>query len=617
MNMKRMEEQLNDYKVISFDIFDTLVNRCVGSPHGIFSVMEKVLCEKYGEEYSGFSAKRIRAERRALDAADKEEISLTDIYKHLIINRKDTVLQMEKDMEIELSAANIEMYQLYQECINRNKRVVLCSDMYLDMETIKKILEKNQYFGYEQLYLSSDRNKRKSTGNLFKEMIQETGVLPEEILHIGDNLKTDYLRAKKEGIKAFHYIPVKRHEGNDTYPYNIFYGDMPKKFSKALYWKQIGEYSLGNFLFGYVEWLTKELEAGQYDRVFFLSRDGFIMQKAMELMASKELINKSSYLYASRRALIVPALHLYEGYQERCGIMFWKKHYTIKEFVGNFGLEYEEYQEKIEKIVSNPMRVYERDELFTNSELLQVYECLEQNIAENSIKEYELLIGYFKQEGFAGKVAIVDSGWFGNLQNAIEKNIKEAGIQAEVHGYYIGIRESCRYFESQKMKAYLYFGKERMDNQINEIRATAVVEAFCSHNEGSAKCFKKENESFIPVLKEDGSHEKQHEILNSIQNGALDRIKLLNKVQSFDIRHYEPQVYFYGFYRVAIMPTLYDAWEIGGFVEDGDLHGTGYYLIHPDRLKRDIHELNWKLGQLKRVLRLKLDYMKIYDCLDR
>ncbi len=617
MNIKKIEEQLNDYEVISFDIYDTLVNRCVGSPRKIFSIIEKVLCEKYGDEYSGFATKRIEAERQALYFSDKEEISLTDIYNRLNMNRKDMVFQLEEDTEIELSVANIEMFKLYQECINRKKRVVICSDMYLDVEIVKKILEKNYYIGYEQLYLSSDRNKRKSTGALFKELIIETGVLPEKIFHIGDNYKSDCLCAKKEGIRAFHYFPVKRYEENYTYPYNIFYGDMPKEFLKDFYWEQVGKYSLGNFLFGFTKWLISKLEAGHYDHVFFLSRDGFIMQKAMEIMASKELINKSSYLYASRRSLIVPALHLYDSYKERCAIMFWKKHYSIKEFVSNFGVEYEDYKEKIEKFIKNPDYVYERDELFSNTELISIYKCLEQMIEENSKKEYELLIQYLKQEGFEGNVAIVDTGWFGNLQNAIEKNISVARVNAKVHGYYIGIRDKCKYFENQAMSAYLYYGQEHMHNQINEIRATAVVEAFFSHNECSTKCFKKENGSIVPVLQNNHSDNKKCDILNTLQKSALDRVKQLNMLKNINVQYYDPEVYFYGFYRIGIRPTLFDAWEIARFVENVDIHGTGYYLKHPNRIKKDIHELNWKLGQLKRVLRLKLDYMKVYALFDR
>lgn len=617
MTLSNIKDKLNMYEIISFDVFDTLINRCVGNPHNVFLVMEKELCEKYGNDYIGFAKKRITAERQANNFSDKEEISLAEIYRYLDINRKDIVCQLEKDIEIELSVVNFEIFKIYQECLNQKKRIVICSDMYLDKETIKKILEKNQYTGYEQIYLSSDRNKRKSTGTIYKELITEAGVAPRKILHIGDNFISDYFHAKKEGISAFHYSPVKRYKEDYIYPYNIFYGDMPKEFSRNFYWEQVGKYSLGNFLFGYSKWLVRELEDDQYDHVFFLSRDGFIMQKAMEMMASEKLIGKSSYLYVSRRALIVPSLYLYKSYRERCEIMFWKKHYTIEEFVSNFGIEYEDYKEKIEKLIKNPSYVYERDELFSNTELLSVYKCLEQTIEENSKKEHELLIRYIKQEGFEGNVAIVDTGWFGNLQNAIEKNISVAGINAKVHGYYIGIRDKCKYFGSQVMSAYLYFGQKYMNNQINEIRATSVVEAFFSHDEGSTKCYAVSGDKIVAILKKNELNKEKCAILNKIQVEALKRVKYLNSITSINFLNFPSEVFFEGFCRVSLKPTVKDAWVLGKFVENKNIHGTLYYFFKLNRLKYDTYEMNWKLGQLKRVLRLKCDYMKIYDFVDR
>ena len=242
MNVNNVKDKLNRYDVISFDIFDTLIYRCVGNPHNIFFEIEKVLYERYGNDYIGFAQKRIIAERQAISFSDKEEILLNEIYKYLDINRKDIVCQLEKDIEIELSVVNFEMLEIYQECLNQKKRVVMCSDMYLDKETIEKILQKNRCADYEQLFLSSDRNKRKSTGTLYQELIDETGVMPKKILHIGDNFISDYLHAKKKGIAAFHYSPAKRYKENYTYPYNIFYGDMPRKFSRNFYWEQVGKW---------------------------------------------------------------------------------------------------------------------------------------------------------------------------------------------------------------------------------------------------------------------------------------------------------------------------------------------------------------------------------------
>ena len=40
----------------------------------------------------------------------------------------------------------------------------------------------------------------------------------------------------------------------------------------------------GPFLYGFVRWLNKELLKKGYDRIFFFSRDGYMMKKAFEII---------------------------------------------------------------------------------------------------------------------------------------------------------------------------------------------------------------------------------------------------------------------------------------------------------------------------------------------
>ena len=78
-----------------------------------------------------------------------------------------------------------------------------------------------------------------------------------------------------------------------------------------------------------------------------------------------------------------------------------------------------------------------------------------------------------------------------------------------------------------------------------------------------------------------------------------------------------PNAYFYGFYRIGIKPTLYDAWNLGKFVENNQLRGTWYYIFHLNHLKRDTQDMYWKIGQLKRVLKIKINYFRLQNLLDR
>lgn len=99
--------------------------------------------------------------------------------------------------------------------------------------------------------------------------------------------------------------------------------------NKDYFWKR-GYNCLGPLLYSYSKWLEENFLKEKYDNIFFLSRDGFIMQKAFEILNSKI---KTKYLYASRRALIVPILWLHEELEDLLKVMFFQRYISIKAFI--------------------------------------------------------------------------------------------------------------------------------------------------------------------------------------------------------------------------------------------------------------------------------------------
>ena len=70
------------YDIISFDIFDTLIERKVSRPSDIFRLTgEKVLGKAEAEE---FCQKRILAERTAREGRNSQETDLDGIYDNLL-----------------------------------------------------------------------------------------------------------------------------------------------------------------------------------------------------------------------------------------------------------------------------------------------------------------------------------------------------------------------------------------------------------------------------------------------------------------------------------------------------------------------------------------------------
>jgi predicted HAD superfamily hydrolase len=82
---------------------------------------------------------------------------------------------------------------------------VFDTDMYMDSSTIEEIL---QNCGYDladvPIYVSSEYGKTKRSGNLFRTVLEHEEVEASKILHIGDNLISDYLMPKKCGMKSFY-----------------------------------------------------------------------------------------------------------------------------------------------------------------------------------------------------------------------------------------------------------------------------------------------------------------------------------------------------------------------------------------------------------------------------
>lgn len=197
--IKRM---MKKSEVISFDVFDTLIARTVGRPEDIFDLVEKRYNAQAALPMSNFKKIRMAAERAARKNASKEEITLPEIYEMMEVDDaiRKHLMKLEKETEFMNTFAKPEGRELYNYAVKKGKKILIVSDMYLDSEFIKKVLEKNGYRNYQKLFVSSEYGVQKKTGSLFEQVILKTGYRPEQILHIGDNPVSDGISAWKKKI---------------------------------------------------------------------------------------------------------------------------------------------------------------------------------------------------------------------------------------------------------------------------------------------------------------------------------------------------------------------------------------------------------------------------------
>ena len=201
-----LPQVIDQYEYISFDIFDTLIRRKCGNPINIFHIVEEKYNISHAYKIESFCEVRIKAELRARQKSYLCEITIDDIYKEidrLYPSLETTRLkQLELETEFEECEGRQDIVSIYEKIL-KGKVVLIISDMYLQADFLKSILHKNHISLPWKVFVSSEYNATKSDGTLFEIALEEIGCKANYVLHIGDNLISDFIRPKLMGMHSF------------------------------------------------------------------------------------------------------------------------------------------------------------------------------------------------------------------------------------------------------------------------------------------------------------------------------------------------------------------------------------------------------------------------------
>ena len=81
--------------------------------------------------------------------------------------------------------------------------------MYLSKNTLSMMLSRCSIDGYKDLLVSNEEGAGKRNGKLFEILLQRYAIQPQNLVHIGDDIISDYLGADKMGITSV-MIPRRR-----------------------------------------------------------------------------------------------------------------------------------------------------------------------------------------------------------------------------------------------------------------------------------------------------------------------------------------------------------------------------------------------------------------------
>ena len=299
MNIEKIKNSIRSAKVISFDLFDTLFYRPYLNPNDLFFHLEMIYKRPL------YADQRIISEKNTRFLSSKEEITYDQIYDNIDENFKD-MKDKELSLEFKSILLNEEVKYLYDYAKSLKKEVIFTSDMYLAARFIEKLLTKFEINDYSALYVSSELNLTKHRGSLFKKVISDLNCTPEDILHIGDNKRSDFIIPKKLGMKAIWYLSLNDAFRNSSQINKLqfeLFDSVDSDFLQRLffkqkvnqhytdkksipykdYWENIG-YHFGSIIaLSYYSYISQHFNSTK-DELIFVGRDGYSLKLFFDIL---------------------------------------------------------------------------------------------------------------------------------------------------------------------------------------------------------------------------------------------------------------------------------------------------------------------------------------------
>lgn len=197
---------------VSFDVFDTLIERSVSHYVHAFSVLHEALADRNwmaGINREEFVRRRMRAERLArrqkFNDISSVEVSLHDIWARFDLDfggRVDVDDAIAAEIAIETSLINVRHNgkELFDYARSKGKTVIAVSDMYHSTSTISEWLTRHG-FEMHHVFVSGDMGSGKRDG-LLGLVARQLNLDPKKGLHIGDKHEVDGIGAQRVGMKA-------------------------------------------------------------------------------------------------------------------------------------------------------------------------------------------------------------------------------------------------------------------------------------------------------------------------------------------------------------------------------------------------------------------------------
>jgi predicted HAD superfamily hydrolase len=112
----------------------------------------------------------------------------------------------EKKMLSDITKCNYELLNEIKRIKSQGNYVILLSDFYLGKDVVGDLLTnklgEDAFNLFDEIVVSCDINANKSSGSSYQYILNKYKILPKNCLMTGDNILSDFIMAKKYGLKA-------------------------------------------------------------------------------------------------------------------------------------------------------------------------------------------------------------------------------------------------------------------------------------------------------------------------------------------------------------------------------------------------------------------------------
>ena len=426
-------------KVISFDIFDTLLVRPSLLPTDIFYLVAERVNKKFDID---FIELRLNAESKI----GNENLNIYDIYKWIGSTYEIEPQVCNQLMEEEINAEKYlleprkELMDLYQYAVNSGKRVIAISDMYLTEGILSDILVSKGFDKLSKIYVSNQYGKRKSRGDLFDAVLNLEHCRADEILHIGDNVESDFRIPLKKGIVAFHYPNLldiilaenslwskAYHNFKAADPFcRIILGFIFHRFmsstkccnSSAMFPNcyHLGVVGLGSVTLGIVLSILNVIEKEGYKKVFFASRDGYIPHKIYNKLKGHVSEALGGEYFQAGRVLYYSALH--RDFDSFISPNTYGNKLTIGDFIIQYLHDYDLKNDILKSLSDSDKKISIDDAICWKRVLVNYKEKIENYIQKDNLLLKKYYAKVFKESSHH---IIFDCGYSGSISRSLSK----------------------------------------------------------------------------------------------------------------------------------------------------------------------------------------------------